>query len=137
VKAELAALEPQARDGSNAGQAAALLNNLGTLWDQATAEQRRKIAASLFTEVYCDLDGKRVVAVKLKRAFLPLRNALPTHTATNPAEATSACTSDEAECTECGTDGHRIRGCDLTASLYHTGTQAPGQSSHGPRCRRG
>jgi len=109
VKAELAALEPQARDGSNARQAAALLGNLGMLWDQATPEQRRKIAASLFDGVYCDLDGKRIVAVKLKRAFLPLRNALPTHTAANPAEATSACTPDEPECTQCGTDGIRTR----------------------------
>jgi len=109
VKAELAALHSQQQTVGSAEPAAALLDNLGLLWEKATPEERRNLAASLFDGVYCDLDGKRIVGVKLKRAFLPLRNALPKHTATNPAEATSACTPDEAECTQCGTDGIRTR----------------------------
>ena len=58
--------------------AAALVTNLASLWAEANADQRRRLAAEIFIAVYCDLDARQVVALQMNRALLPLRSALPT-----------------------------------------------------------
>ena len=50
---------------------------MGRPWNGAEPAERRELVGHLFEAVYCDLDARRVVAVQLKRALLPLRNALP------------------------------------------------------------
>ena len=90
IEAELAALQPPA-ETTTAEAAANLLRDLTALWERATPEERRDIAAQLFTAVHCDLDSRRVVAVQMNSAFLTLRNALP-------------------KCTLGGSDGIRTRG---------------------------
>lgn len=74
--AELAALAPPPA-ATNLDRAAALLADVRQLWDGAEPTERRELATTLFDAVYCDLDTKRVVAIQLKKALLPLRNALP------------------------------------------------------------
>jgi hypothetical protein len=90
IEAELATLQP-AREVVDLELAAARLRELHALWDHATPAERREITRTLFTAVYCDLDGQRVLAVQLERAFLPLRNAL-------------------SKCTPGGSDGIIVRG---------------------------
>jgi len=72
-------------------KAATLLWDLHALWREASPEERRQIASQLFDAVYCDLDAKKVIAIQMKKAFLPLRNAL-------------------FNLSECGSDGIRTRG---------------------------
>ncbi len=60
-------------------------------WGGALGRGLPQLVGYPFTAVWCDLNGKRVVAVQLGRAFLSLRNALP-------------------KCTQCGSDGIRTRG---------------------------
>jgi len=90
IDAEVATLQP-AKEEVDLETAAHRLRHLKALWEHATPEERREVVQHLFTAVWCDLNGKRVVAVQLGRAFLSLRNALP-------------------KCTQCGSDGIRTRG---------------------------
>jgi hypothetical protein len=92
LDAELAALAPVPSADVDMEAAAARIANLGALWANAEPEERRGLAGSLFDAVYCDTDGRRVVAVQLKKALHFLWSALPKTT-----------------CTQCGSDGHRLR----------------------------
>ena len=90
IEAELALLRlPAAMD--SAEHAATRLRDLAGLWEHATPEERRDLAGRMFEAIWCDLDGKRIIAVQMKRAFLPLKNAL-------------------FGLSECGSDGIRTRG---------------------------
>jgi hypothetical protein len=84
----LLAIEPERGD---VGKATALLDNIQAMWTRATTEERREIASDAVEALYCDLDERRVVAVHMKMAFLPLKNAIPSHV---------LC--------ECGSDGHPV-----------------------------
>ncbi len=75
VEAERAALVPPV-DTVDLDMAAALLSDLGALWERATDEERRDIARALFDAVWVDLDGKRVVAVQMKSTLRALQSVL-------------------------------------------------------------
>jgi len=80
VEAERATLTPPPTM-VDLDRAALLLRDVHALWDAASAEERRDLVRALFESVWVDLDGKRVVAVQMKEALLPLRSALFMHTA--------------------------------------------------------
>ncbi len=91
IEQELATLVVPTR-GAEIEEVAELLHNVSTLWAEATLQERRTLAASVFEAIYCDLDAKQVIAVQMKTAFLPLKNAIPS-----------------AVLCECGSDGIRTR----------------------------
>ena len=113
IEAEMSTLAP-APATANMDRAAALLTDLGCLWDGAGAGERREIAARLFEAVYCDLDARRVVEVQLKRALLPIRSALPS------------------VMYECGSDGRR----SLARNHSPADRQAPRRLRRAPMCNR-
>ncbi|MGB8645632.1 MAG: recombinase family protein [Anaerolineae bacterium] len=70
IKAHLAELvPPQEREILDAG---AYLENLAAIWDAATIGEQRQIVLATLQRVVCDPEGKRLVALKPKPAFIPL-----------------------------------------------------------------
>ena len=56
-----------------AKDAGSLLENLPTLWEEATLTERRKLLLSMLDAVYVDTVGeKAIVAIRPKAAFQPL-----------------------------------------------------------------
>ncbi len=85
-------------------RAAALLEDMRTLWDEANREERREIVHALFEGVWVDLDTRRDFQVQLKSTLSCLESVLPKHTIAN-----GRTNSDDATCTSSGTDGIRTR----------------------------
>jgi len=54
------------------GDAAALFSNLGALWDEATAEEQRRLVSPLVERVYIDIETRRVGAITPAPAFRSL-----------------------------------------------------------------
>ncbi len=77
LQAELAALAPTAEEVIDLDDAAARLRDLGRVWADADDDQERQdIARAFFEAVYCDLDRKQVVAVKMKSTLSPFKSVL-------------------------------------------------------------
>jgi hypothetical protein len=75
IERELTTLAPD-EDAADLDEIAARLDNLLEMWRNATPEQRRDIVRATFDGVWVDLDGRRVVAVQMKRTLRRLRTAL-------------------------------------------------------------
>jgi hypothetical protein len=75
IQANLAALQPLAAE-VDLDEAAARLKDLGRTWADATDDERREIARAFFEAVYCDLDRKQVIAVKMKSTLSPFKSVL-------------------------------------------------------------
>lgn len=54
------------------GEAAALFSNLGALWDEATAEEQRRLISPLVERVYIDIESRRIGAITPAPAFRSL-----------------------------------------------------------------
>ena len=54
------------------GEAAALFSNLGALWDEATAEEQRRLISPLVERVYIDIESRRIGAITPSPAFRSL-----------------------------------------------------------------
>jgi hypothetical protein len=76
LEAELAQMAPPERS-VNVEKAAALLANLGTVWDGASPEERKAIAGQLFTAVYCDPDKPEEITIQLDPALHQFWEVLP------------------------------------------------------------
>ncbi len=86
--------------------APALFSKLGALKRKVSDKDSRDIARALFDAVWVDLDGKRVVAIQMKKTLRPLRNVLSMHT---EAHQESSGASSATTIAECGPDGIRTR----------------------------
>jgi hypothetical protein len=82
IQVDLAALQPLAEE-VDLDEAAARLKDLGRTWADATDEERREIARAFFEAVYCDLDRKQVIAVKMKSTLSPFKSVLSRDDAPN------------------------------------------------------
>jgi DNA invertase Pin-like site-specific DNA recombinase len=76
LDAELARLAPPP-ERVNAEQAAALLDNLAAVWEQARDEERKALAAQVIDAVYCDPDRPGDVFIVLAEGLHPVWEALP------------------------------------------------------------
>ena len=54
------------------GEAAALFSDLGALWDEATAEEQRRLVSTLVERVYIDIESRRIGAITPAPAFRSL-----------------------------------------------------------------
>jgi DNA invertase Pin-like site-specific DNA recombinase len=76
LEAERAALAPPA-EHVDLEKAAALLQDLGTVWTDAGAEEQKTLAGRLFEAVYCDLEKPGTVDAILRPLFHPLWDVIP------------------------------------------------------------
>lgn len=76
LEAELGALEPPASQ-VDVERAAALLDNLTRLWQDAGDEERRALAAQVVEGLYCDPNHPDEVIVHVKEAVAPVLAAMP------------------------------------------------------------
>ena len=54
------------------GSAAELFQSVGTLWDEATSDERQRLVAPLLDRVYIDIETKQISAIVPAPAFKPL-----------------------------------------------------------------
>jgi hypothetical protein len=70
LESRLAALTvPQEREVMNAG---AYLENLGTVWNDATLAERREMVLTMLEQVVCDPEEQRIAALRPKPSFVLL-----------------------------------------------------------------
>ncbi len=93
IDAELGALPTPQRADIDLDRAAALIDDMQSLWSAASREERREIAHALFEGVWVNLDTRRDFQVQLKNTLACLESVLPNRT----------------ECTSGGTDEIRTR----------------------------
>ncbi len=69
IQKEMAALAPEASQTTNLDRLAKFLTNIGEVWRAASAEQRNKLARTLFQEIW--IKDNQVVAVKPQPELKP------------------------------------------------------------------